>query len=418
MVFNPVSNTINTIRYDENTLENSQKTVFEKVLSMKTGIWIIVGMSLVSQGFAQAISEEEALAKALAGYPTLQIADHRLRMQESLQRSAFNPTQPQLTFEFPNDIGLAFELRQEFDFPGVYSSRAKWLKTQTRQQAEAIKITRQELIRDVRTAYLEAQLAQSLVQILTQQDSLWSDLDKSTKRLYDGGHINKADELFSSKQAGLISNKLARAQIDAANALAGLALYLNEPVQEVEVLERFSFAEPDTTVGFYFDQYLEAGREVAEHALAVSKAERLPGIIVGYLRVPELDTDYRSRFHAGLTVPIWQGQYKSEVTATRIALETVESETDLQRRQAQTMRQQLSQTLIQTNDALNWYESTALPQTDALISTYRRLYEGGEVDYALTLRNIADALDIYTEYLETMKRYNEAVITLEFLHGQ
>ncbi len=189
-------------------------------------------------------------------------------------------------------------------------------------------------------------------------------------------------------------------------------------MDEVTTLERLPLIQIDTTQEFYFDPYFAERNTVAARALAVERAERLPGLIVGYLRVPELDTDYRSRFNAGLTIPIWQGQYQSQVDAAKIAQDQVMTQYTLQQQQGRATQQQLYQTLIQTNDALNWYEQTALPQSNELITTYQRLFEGGEVDYTLALRNIADAMEIYQQYIETLTRHNRAIISLEFLHGR
>ena len=385
---------------------------------MKKCIWVFMCLGALSELHAQVISEKEAVDQALKNYPSVQIANMRTQIQKELERTAFNPQQTQLTFEVPTDFGLAFEFHQQFDFPGVYSTRSKWLKSQTRNTAEAANITRHELTRDVRLSYLDVQVLEAFVRILSRQDSLWRDIEISTQRLFDGGQINRADVLYASKQAGLINNRLANTRIDAINALAGLSLYTGQNLTEVEALSVLPLTLLDTMGSFYFDQYLSESKQVAERKLAVSKAERMPGLIVGYLRTPDRDTEFRYRFNAGVTIPLWQGQYQGEVDAGKIALETRQAETALQRQQAQTRRRQLLQTLGQTSSALNWFERTAIPQTDDLVLTYRRLYEGGEVDYALALRNIADAVDMQTEYLETLKRYNQSVIELEFLSGQ
>lgn len=386
--------------------------------AIRSGIVIVIALFALMEIHAQPLTEQTAVMKALEMYPGMQIADQQLQMQRAMQRSAFNPNQPQLTFEFPNDIGLAFEFQQQFDFPGVYTSRAKWLKAQTQQQAVATNITRLELIRDVRLSFLEAQASQEMMQILNQQDSLWRSLENSAQRLYDGGQINKADVLFSSRQTGIVGNLLSQAQTESVNARTNLALYTGTKVDEVTTLERLPLIQIDTTQEFYFDPYFAERNTVAARALAVERAERLPGLIVGYLRVPELDTDYRSRFNAGLTIPIWQGQYQSQVDAAKIAQDQVMTQYTLQQQQGRATQQQLYQTLIQTNDALNWYEQTALPQSNELITTYQRLFEGGEVDYTLALRNIADAMEIYQQYIETLTRHNRAIISLEFLHGR
>jgi hypothetical protein len=49
------------------------------------------------------------------------------------------------------------------------------------------------------------------------------------------------------------------------------------------------------------------------------------------------------------------------------------------------------------------------------MSIYARLFEAGEADYAITLRSMAETLQMKLQYLETMRQYNEAVIWLDYL---
>jgi cobalt-zinc-cadmium resistance protein CzcA len=189
-------------------------------------------------------------------------------------------------------------------------------------------------------------------------------------------------------------------------------------VLQIADLEALPVITTDTAGGFYFEKYRTEQQQVAASEIAVRQLERLPGLLVGYLRVPEPDTDFRNRLRVGVTVPLFQGQYKGEVEAAKIALETAQTETALQVQQAQAARFQLLQTLAQTSRSLEWFETTGLEQADELATISRRLYEGGEFDYVLMLRNVADAFDVQSQYLATLKRHNEAVIGLEFLNGQ
>lgn len=396
----------------------SRQYILNISIAVQSALAMIICICMLAETHAQPMTEHTALRQALEKYPGMQIAEQQLQIQRAMQRSAFNPNQPQLTFEFPNDVGLAFEFQQQFDFPGVYTARSKWLKAQSQQQAAAANITRLELIRDVRLAYLEAQASQELTRIITAQDSLWRHIEHSAQRLYDAGEINKADVLFALRQTGIVGNLLSQAYTDMINARTNLAVYVATRVDDVTPIQRLPVTEVDTTPQFYFDQFFGTGITVAERALAVEKAERLPGLIVGYLRVPEIDTDYRSRFNAGLTIPIWQGQYQSQVDAAKIAQDQLNTRYTLQQQQARATQLQLYETLMQTTTALDWYEQIALPQSNELISTYQRLFEGGETDYTLALRNIADALEIYQQYIEALTRHNSAIITLEFLRGR
>lgn len=367
---------------------------------------------------AQSLSQQEAVASALANHPSMQIADMEVQMQMAMERSAFNPEQPELAFEFPNDVGLVFDVRQTLDFPTVYSARRNWLKAQTFEQEQFAGITRHELIKDVRLAYLNTQVSLARAEVLAVQDSLWASMDSISQRLFTGGHINKADALYSSKQAGLLHQLYRDALAREQNARYALQAYTGLNVQSVDPLQRLTFSITDSSSPYYFEPYVEAKKNTASRELNVHNAERLPDLIVGFLRVPEVETEYRNRFNAGLTIPIWRGQYRAEVDRIRIAIDKAQAEAELWKRNNDVLKQQLIRTWMQTSESLDWYENEGLPQSGELVSAYQRLYGGGEVDYALTLRNIADAVDIHLSYLEMLQQHNEAVIELQYLFGK
>ncbi len=392
--------------------------VRKKMLPMKKCVFVLLCLGVWAGLAAQTISEQEAVERALKNYPSVQLADLETRQRKALERTAFNPSQPQVAVETPADVGVGVEIQQQFDFPSVYGRRSKWLKSQTRLASETANLTRSELKREVRLAYLEAQSAQAQVRFLARQDSLWQGIAGSSRRLFDGGQINKADLLFAERQAGLLGINLAQARTDAANALAVLALFTGGMAAQVEDFQALPFVQADTASSFYFEKYLSEAQQTAQSEIAVRQAERLPGLTLGYLRVPDLDTEFRYRFRAGVTVPIWQGQYKGEIEAAKIALESAQTQAVLRRQQAQATRLQLLQTLAQTSRSLAWFEKTALLQSEDLATTSKRLYEGGEFDYVLMLRNVADAFDVQNQYLETLRRHNQAVVELEFLSGQ
>lgn len=401
-------------------LSISIKTLFKLPFGRVSRIFscAFIVLHIIHGSNAQSFTEQAAIESALRRHPSIQIAEMEVRMQRALEKSAFNPEQPELAFEFPTDVGLSFDIRQTFDFPSVYGARKKWFKAQTFEQEQRAGMSRNELVRDVRLAYLQAQVAFARKQILEVQDSLWISMDSISQRLYTGGHINKADALYSTKQAGVMHQSYLDAQANEQNALSELALITDQPATSPEPLARRIFSIPDTTGNYYFESFFTAQKSSVTKELDVHRAERLPDLIVGYLRVPEIDTDYRSRFNAGLTIPIWQGQYRAEVDRTKIATDKAQAEAGLWKRNADAMKQQLLRVWNQTGQSLDWYENSGLPQSAELVSAYQRLYGGGEVDYALTLRNIADAVDIHLSYLETLERHNEAVIELEYLFGK
>jgi cobalt-zinc-cadmium resistance protein CzcA len=388
----------------------------KRIISHKWIAFIVCAL-YGTASIAQPTTEAQAIDLALRHYPTVQLAEQNVLRHQAMERTAFNPPQPQATIEAPGDIGIGFEVVQEFDFPGVYHTRSRLLKSETGLATQGATLTRLDLKRIVRLAFLEVQTAQATTRLFSRQDSLWRDIARTSQRLFDGGEINKSELLFATTHAGQMTNALAKSQVAAENVKTQLSMFTGTQVALVSPLVKALDTVTDTEQPFYFEPYLRAREKVVQSEVAALRSERYPGLIFGYLHVPDLDTDYRTRFKAGITVPIWQGQYQGKINAAKISLNQTQTETALQRNQAQTARVQLLKTLGQTRNTLDWFEQSALSQTEDLIQTSMRLYEAGETDYILMLRNISDALELQKEYVEELKRHNQTIIELDYLMG-
>lgn len=381
-------------------------------------IYTFFFLVLACYAFGQSMSEQDIIEKALQDYPAMTISQLEIKKQKSLERTSFNPSQPLFSIETPSDIGLAFEIEQEIDFPTVYFNRSKWMKSLTYLVTEEAVLTKNELIRDIRSAYLNAQLAQARTIFYRSQDSLWRDIAMQSQRLFEGGEINKADQLFAESQSELLHIKLVTAQTDAENALFLLSNYANEEVRAVDDFIPAIAYEPNGLDGFYFDRLVVATSRAGQAEIDMWKAHRLPGFIFGYVRSPERDTDFRYRYKIGMTIPIWQGQYTGEIESARASLAITEAEAELKRRQASTARLQWQKIMDQSAESIDWFEINGIPRMNSLVDTYMRLYVGGEIDYTIALRNIVEALQLQDQYLETLALYQNAIIQLEFLSGQ
>lgn len=388
------------------------------MLRMIRLVFFLLCMAIWSQLNSQIWTEGEVIQKTLTNYPSIQIANAEVQRWKAFEKTAFNPEQPKFTIETPTDVGLGYEVEQEFDFPTVYGKRKEWLKSQTGLATEIASITQRELIREVRIAFLNAQMAQAQFEYYTTQDSLWREIANKSQRLFDAGEINRADLIFAEKQSGLIRLSLFNANTEKVNALAILHSYTNEPVNQIAEIAALPIDTVDLSETFYFDNYFRQSVQVAQNEIELAQAHRWPGLIIGYLKAPEPDTEFRYRFKAGITVPIWQGQYTGEVEAAKANIEKANWEAELKQREARINSLNWINSVRQGKRNLEYFETSTLPQMKQLVEIYLRLYEAGEVDYALTLRNITDAFDVNKQYLETLKQYNQSIIEFDYLKGK
>jgi outer membrane protein TolC len=58
-----------------------------------------------------------------------------------------------------------------------------------------------------------------------------------------------------------------------------------------------------------------------------------------------------------------------------------------------------------------------LQQANDIINTARRFFESGQTDYINFLRTTNDAYQIRLRYVETLRSYNQSVLTINYLKG-
>jgi outer membrane protein TolC len=255
--------------------------------------------------------------------------------------------------------------------------------------------------------------------LLTYQDSIYQAIKTSSKRFFDAGQINKLEELQATTQADAIRNELNRIQADFAGTrqiFAFLTGYTD--TFQVSPIETYLFVPTsDTSLTNVQQQILQQQITINESQLGVTRASLLPQIQAGvsFPTTKEFERPVGAQF--GITIPIWRKQNRSQIAAAKTGIELARAQQDLaQQRLNADYRQALSnyQREIQS---LTYYNSIALQQAKAIIETSQRLFQGGQLNYIESLRNLQTAFDIFLNHLETHRAYNEAVIQLDYLNG-
>ena len=77
------------------------------------------------------------------------------------------------------------------------------------------------------------------------------------------------------------------------------------------------------------------------------------------------------------------------------------------------MRQAL-QAYEKQRQALAYYEQSALPTADFLLTTSQTAFRAGGIDYVEFVQALTRANDIRLGYLETVNQYNQAVIQYQY----
>ena len=389
-------------------------------------IVFLTGFISFSASAQQVLTEDEAVSKALANNKNIQAASLQVKQQQQLLKSAINLPNPEFFWESPTDNFYTGSITQSFEFPTVYSNQYRLQKQQIGVAQKEKQLTEAELKYRVKVLYLEIQYADSLASQLYKQDTLYEKIKLSAIRQFRAGQIDYLQQTFAETQYGEIHNQYQQSLVRASSLKAQLQWFTGikdtisvEPLAISLSQVQLSLV-PDSTALFANPalQILQQQENVAKQNIALQKSKALPGLAFGYFNQGERDTKWLNRFRVGVTIPLWFGQYKSNINAAKTEQQVIQSK-------QQGLQQDLSAQTINTSSEMrtNWqsvqyYQQTGLRKAQEVITTSQRFFVSGEIDYISLLRNSNDAYTVYQKYLEAVRNYNLSVINHKYLMGQ
>ena len=358
-------------------------------------------------GHAQkTITSREAVNLALANQRNLKAASLGVQQQQQLFGSAPNRQNPQVFVEATPYEPLAVGVQQTFNFPGVGKNRKALQSERIRLAQLQLQGSQIELNRDVRFSYLQLQYLTARERLLFYQDSIYQSIKTSSKRFFDAGQINKLEELQAITQADQVRNELTRIQADLAAEKQIFRFYTN--LTDSFVVEPFQVTvfihAGDTSVINIRQQILQQQIILGQQQLKVEKAELLPQIQAG---VSFPTTNQYERFvgyQVGIAIPLWLKQNRSRVAAAQTGIDMAKAQQELEQQRLNAQYRQAVANYQRELRSLDYFNTTALPQASAIIETSQRLFQGGELNYIESLRNLQTAFTIFFNH--TDKTYN------------
>jgi outer membrane protein, heavy metal efflux system len=386
-------------------------------------IVIAVTASWLGAFAQQTMSEAEVVDRALKNSGTLQAAELKMKQSKYREKTAFNLPNPDVIAESPTGTFYAVGVLQSLEFPSVYFRQHRVNKELTELSKHDKEISRQQLISYIRSLYLNLQVTEAEYNQLRVQDSLYAKMSQSADRQFEAGTIDYLAKKFTETQAAEIHNQLIEKQGDYETLLNQLKTFtgFNGPIKPaaLTVLETHvgvfdsAMIESNPSIKYY-----EQLQQVNKQSLSLERNKALPGIVVGYLNQGERNTETNYRFRVGVTVPLWFWQYSGNIKSAKTAVAVAASEAKAQEQALTADLHQAIGNVKKFRQSLEYYQLQGIDQADEIIDTARRLFESGQTDYIAFLRNVNDAYAIKTRYLETLKNYNQSVITLNYLTGK
>ena len=388
---------------------------------LKKQHFVIVAIFVLSfNGFGQkTLSLQTIIDSSLVNNPSIKAANATIQQQQHLVKSAVNLPSPEILLQNPTGTFYTLGAQQSFDFPTVYGSQRRIQKENVKLAEIAKNRNLADLKYQISILYSELRFEQQSVQLLQQQDSIYSIIAINADRSFKAGTIDYIQSSFAKLQAGQVKTNLYVAQANYTSILQSIKTISgikSDFLTDNKGTETFLKAEASIDQN---NNLLFAKQEIiiSEKRLQLERQKLLPGFNLGFINAGEKDTPFKNQIFAGLRIPLWFWQYKGNNNAAKSQIEVSKFNSQNEILRTTSELQSAQSKNLAYKKAIDFYKSDASKLATSLIDASNRFYKSGNYSVTEYLRNLNDAADIQKNYLEIQKNYNQSIIYIQYLTG-
>ena len=396
----------------------------------KTFVFAIIFGALTATN-AQAqnkISLEQAINQAISNNPEMKLSGQKIDQQIALKPNAYNFGDPLIIFQAPTGDEQRISVLQTFQYPGVYVAQHQAQKGRVGLSQTEKLIVQNNLTYKVKNAYNETQFLIEKVQLLQRKDSIYSNILKINDVRYRVGQISNLEKINGEAKYKEIEYLLQQSRASLKDARIQLGLLLGNPNDSSFVpSEKLSKITAGNIVMNDYDSsvyhsnpllgYNYKLEKVNRSMLQVERRKRIPGPIVGYLNQASHSTETFYRFQFGFSLPIWFWTYSANIKSAKKGVEIAKTQKQITANQLSTEYSRAITQFRQQTENIEYFETIGLQQSDEIIKAARESYRLGSIGYYAFLQNIELAFQIEQNYLESLRNYNQSIITINYITG-
>lgn len=383
---------------------------------------------------SKGVSLEQLKQRAIANNPMLKADSLNISKNRKLQATAFNPSNTSFFYseeEVPgngvnqSNLGSginSYGIGQNFDFPTTYIQRSQLLKQRTVVSEKSYQLQRNELERQVATAYYKWVNGYQKVQFYNRLDSLYTNFEKAAKLRYETGETTKLEQLNASSNRKQIELRLKESKVRYNSAVLELvqltASKISAEVYPSEIKHTPLLIEDGNdllTEGNAFLSYRNELVNLAEEETDVQQSQWLPDINLQYSLQTIDGTSGFYGFQAGISIPLIFNSQKGNVQALKI--ERMRQE-ELFKNEKLTLSKRLATATANYEQWLQqvaYYEETGLPMSEELFDGASLSFRVGGIDYIEYIQSLSEATNIKINWFDALLNYNLSVVEVEYL---
>lgn len=311
-------------------------------------------------------------------------------------------------------------VEQSFLFPTVHSYVNKMVDIEVNIAEQELEKQRLSLIKNVASSYYSVKFLQAKQLYFNRLDSLYVRLNSMAETQLRLGDISQLDKLNVQAKKQQIALELSKIGIEIQNAYGSLKgmMQTDENFRiDASELEPIAVQKPDFRVNPGVQQY----RLRSDYLKNSTKAEQhrlLPDISLGYFYGNNRYENARGYhgFQVGLGIPLYWGDHRSKVKASRIATNANELLLQNNLTLLEIKYRNLQNELQKFRETIDFYHNTGKRLSSEITRTATRSYETGEIDFYQFAVSMENALKLTLDYYEAVSEYNRVALEMNYLN--
>ncbi len=388
-------------------------------------IFIISLLFFVNLSQAQKlISLEEALQTAKSQNLFLQSKKTEILYQEKLQKTAFQLPKMALEAQYGEinvleKTDFSFQISQGFASPRLYQSQKEFWQSRIVFSQKDLALQEKIIANELKTIFYQHLFVHKRIGIWQEKEKMYEKLLKVAQSRQREGESNILEKVSAEtflreatqnkaileREKEILENQLALRLGTSERVAIDTQIVLKLPLPDTS-----AFSDENAFVALWKEQ-----KNIATQERRISQAQRLPDFRVGYYLMSVEGKPIAQVFQAGLALPILSKGYQRTIEAAKTKEYLAQTQYNYQKQLQDNQRKVLLKKLEQNLITLNFYEQTALRQANIILEKAQKMFQIGEVDYAIFVQTTEQAWKIQLGYLDALENYNQTILQLYLL---
>jgi len=374
---------------------------------------------------------DEAVIQALANNGNIKTASLQIEYQKKIKSAnwEFKKTDFQYTYGQSNSLAKDNNLTISQSFPafGLNMGQSKLSEANIKNSEISLTMIQAEIVNNVKSNYFSLAYYLSKLKLLKYQDSLFTNFYKAAELKTEKGESPMLEKITAQTQMMEVKTLLSQTSADILIFKIKLKALLNEK-QDISIsdndLKKAEFSFISDTIAIANSPALALIQQQLKISGIETKVEKLklmPEFSVGYFNLSNKDiqADYRfSGVQVGIAIPLLFFSQSAKIKASRINEHIEQNNYEYYKTVDVVEFQTLLQEYQKYKTSLEYYEKTAIPQSELIIEQSGKSYKAGNIDYVEYVLNLDKALDIKSNYLQMLNLYNQSIITIDKIMGK